>query len=281
MQSDGTIHTSWSNTNPEIPFQPTLTESNTESNLCPPGKKILARPATTQRIGKENTQTPSVKEKKQKCGKRKNEQKKTAGCVKQESRERTQGKRNESTENVWCSYINTAHNEKTGVDEQFGAVIVEETEEAQHMETVTDTYIEIPQTEICSDSIHSNNAVSSEENKIDDSFPLVTGNLKDTSSIKESELQKEETDPAKQEEYQHIVGLIKSKAVATLTKKTFTNNSSAQGNDFTCETSRMLTGILLPKRSELEPIVDFPENFWGNPQAPVPGEWIDILEWDD
>ncbi|XP_034248368.1 uncharacterized protein LOC117649587 [Thrips palmi] len=279
--------TSCHNTNVELPFQSLSIDPTLESKVSPQEKKTGVHPITSQNLKNENIPKKSVKEKKQKCEKQKTDSKKAGDYLKQ-SEENSVGTSNDvevnhdSAKNVWRSCITPLYDKRTDTEGQLGVVIVEETEENLHEETVTDRCTEIPQTEIFSEAVLSN-TVSSEENKISASFPSMTDNRKDSTSSKPvCEPQTEEIDPAKQEEYQYIVGLIKSKAATSLTMKTLENDDTAQEIDFTCSSGpMMLTGILLPKQSELEPILNLPENFWGNPQAPIPEEWINMLEWED
>lgn len=269
--SDGATYTSWSNPTIEIPLQSLPIDSNAESKFCPPEEKR----ATATR-GKENTKSAS-KEKQQKSCKQKKGPKKTKAHLTQESQENTAGMNNDSTANIWQSCIISSNSVKTDTNRKFGITFVEETEEI-YQETATDTLIEIPQTENHEDTNYSVADIY-KETKV----PSVADNSRDqaTQTISYNERVESHTvekDPAKQEEYELIVGLIKSKAATTLKTTTFGNNI-AQENNFDFDPMK-LTGILLPKQSELEPILDFPDNFWGNPKARIPDEWVSMLEWD-
>lgn len=95
---------------------------------------------------------------------------------------------------------------------------------------------------------------------------------------KQEEQQQWHIDPEKQAEYQHIVTLIRNKTAATLKAKQERENRE----NFIWKGGPLkLTGILLPKQSELEPIDHLPPNFWDDPQAPIPDEWVRIIDWDD
>ncbi|KAJ1527598.1 hypothetical protein ONE63_007561 [Megalurothrips usitatus] len=76
-----------------------------------------------------------------------------------------------------------------------------------------------------------------------------------------------------QAEFQEIVKLIKIKAA---------NPEDRHTEDFIWRGGPLkLTSVLLPRRSEFAQIDNLPPNFWDNPQAPIPEEWISMLDWDD
>lgn len=101
-------------------------------------------------------------------------------------------------------------------------------------------------------------------------------------SCQEAELQMatgplfEETDPKAVMEYKEIVSKIRESATARIAgKQAEVYDSVWRGGPL------KFTAVLLPKRSELHPIDDLPPNFWEDPNAPIPEEWISLLDWDD
>lgn len=113
-------------------------------------------------------------------------------------------------------------------------------------------------------------------------LPIYTDDSRETdftSTDKASSPEQNKEEVSKvQLEYQQLISLIKMSSEMSRSQA----KENRKVTDYVWRGGPLkLTGILLPKSSELAPIDDLPPNFWDDPQAPIPEEWANMLEWDE